>query len=98
MTGIFRRFFRVFLLDKTQMRANADFVSQAAPVGAKVLEVAPGPGYLSIELARRGFDVTGMELSSDFVEIEKRNAKAEGVSIDFRQGNASAMPLRDDSV
>jgi ubiquinone/menaquinone biosynthesis C-methylase UbiE len=78
-----------------EMRANADFVSQTAPVGAKVLEVAPGPGYLSIELAKRGFDVTGMELSPDFVEIEKRNAKAEGVSIDFRQGNASAMPLRD---
>jgi ubiquinone/menaquinone biosynthesis C-methylase UbiE len=80
-----------------EMREVADGVSQAAPVGAKVLEVAPGPGYLSIELAKRGFSVTGVELSQDFVEIEKRNAKAEGTSVDFKQGNASALPLADGS-
>ena len=76
-----------------EMRGYADIVSGYAPAGAKVLEVAPGPGYLSIELARRGFNVTGVEISADFVEIEKRNAAEAGVNVDFSQGNASALPL-----
>jgi ubiquinone/menaquinone biosynthesis C-methylase UbiE len=81
----------------TEMRENADLVRQVVPAGGKVLEIAPGPGYLSIELAKRGFSVTGVELSLDFVQIEKRNAKHEGVSVAFEQGNASSLPLADSS-
>lgn len=80
-----------------EMRGYADLVSGAAPGGGRVLEVAPGPGYLSIELATRGFEVSGVELSADFVEIEKRNAAEAGVRVDFRQGNASELPLPDAS-
>jgi ubiquinone/menaquinone biosynthesis C-methylase UbiE len=81
----------------SEMSQYADFISGYAAAEAKVLEVAPGPGYLSIELARRGFDVTGVEISADFVEIEKRNAAEAGVAVNFRQGNASAMPLPDET-
>jgi len=95
-----------------EMREMADTVAGNAAPGAKILEVAPGPGYLSIELAKRGFDVTGVELSHDFVAIEKRNAEEAGVSVDFRQGNAEeagvsvdfrqgnadALPLADGAV
>jgi ubiquinone/menaquinone biosynthesis C-methylase UbiE len=80
-----------------EMGSYADLVEANADKGAAVLEVAPGPGYLSIELARRGFLVTGVEISSDFVEIEKRNAKETGVSVDFKLGNASALPQPDHS-
>ena len=73
----------------------ADSVAAKTPDNAKVLEVAPGPGYLSIELAKRGFDVTGVELSADFVEIEKANAAEANVTVDFRQGNAATLPLAD---
>jgi len=80
----------------TEMREYADIVADYVEAGAKVLEVAPGPGYLSIELAKRGFAVTGVELSVDFVEIEKRNAGEADVNVDFQQGNASALPLPND--
>jgi len=76
-----------------EMAEYADIVSSCAEMGAQVLEIAPGPGYLSIELAKRGFNVTGVELSGDFVAIEKRNADEAGVKVDFRQGNASDIPL-----
>jgi len=76
-----------------EMREYADIVSDYAEKGAAVLEVAPGPGYLAIELARRGFIVTGVEISADFVEIEKRNALEAGVSVNFLQGNASELPF-----
>lgn len=78
-----------------EMNEYADIVSGYAEAGAKVLEVAPGPGYLAIELAKRGFAVTGVEISGDFVAIEKRNAEEAGVDIDFKQGNASELTLPD---
>ncbi|MDR3278422.1 MAG: class I SAM-dependent methyltransferase [Oscillospiraceae bacterium] len=81
-----------------EMSELADTVAGSADPGAKILEAAPGPGYLSIELARRGFDVVGVELSRDFVAIEKRNASEAGVRVDFRQGNADALPLADGEV
>jgi ubiquinone/menaquinone biosynthesis C-methylase UbiE len=63
-----------------------------------VLEVAPGPGFLSIELARRGLEVRAVDISKTFVEIARRNAAAEGVKPRFQLGNAAALPLDDASV
>lgn len=76
----------------------ADMIAAKTHEGAKILEVAPGPGYLSIELARRGFDVTGVELSEDFVKIEKANAAEANAAVNFLQGNASALPLANETV
>jgi ubiquinone/menaquinone biosynthesis C-methylase UbiE len=68
------------------------------PSGGDALEVAPGPGYLAIELARTGqFRVTGLDISKSFVEIASQNAYQAGVKIDFRHGNASRMPFPDES-
>jgi ubiquinone/menaquinone biosynthesis C-methylase UbiE len=78
---------------------NRDFPELAArlanhlPAGGRLLEVAPGPGYLSIEFARLGKTVTGVDISKTFVEIARENARQAGVQVDFRQGNASALPL-----
>jgi ubiquinone/menaquinone biosynthesis C-methylase UbiE len=63
---------------------------------ANVLEVAPGPGYFAIELVKMGnYNITGMDISTDFVEICKANAKRENVTINFVQGNVSQMPFED---
>ena len=62
--------------------------------GAQVLEVAPGPGYLAIEMARLGrFGVTGLDISHTFVEIASENALHQRVRVDFRQGDAAQMPF-----
>jgi ubiquinone/menaquinone biosynthesis C-methylase UbiE len=66
--------------------------------GAQVLEVAPGPGYLSIEMARlRGLHVTALDISHTFVEIGSENARRAGVTVDFRQGDVASMPFEADS-
>jgi ubiquinone/menaquinone biosynthesis C-methylase UbiE len=63
-----------------------------------VLEVAPGPGYFSIELGKRGkYKITGLDISRTFVEIARKNARQEGVEVDFGLGNASRMQFADDS-
>ena len=77
-----------------EMREQATEVAKHIKDGDSVLEVAPGAGYLSIELARLGnYRITGMDISKDLVEICTNNAKEAGVQVDFRQGNVSEMPF-----
>ena len=69
-------------------------VADAVPPGGSVLEVAPGPGFFAIELAKiGGRNVTGLDISRTFVEIAKRGAADAGVDVEFLQGNVSAMPF-----
>ena len=81
-----------------EMQEYAKKVKKHLTDNANVLEVAPGPGYFSIELAKMGnYNITGMDISADFVEICKTNAKRENVSINFLQGNVSQMPFEDNT-
>jgi ubiquinone/menaquinone biosynthesis C-methylase UbiE len=78
-------------------------ISDQLPEGGSVLEVAPGPGYFCIELARLNqaktgkYSITGLDISHTFVEIASKKAAEAGVRADFRQGNASSMPFADDA-
>ena len=85
------------LHDRTRFEETAQLVERRTQRGARVLEVAPGPGYLSIELARRGYAVTAVDISQSFVRMVSENARAAGVTVDARWGNASQLPLPDAS-
>jgi ubiquinone/menaquinone biosynthesis C-methylase UbiE len=79
-------------------RKQAVQLTAGLPAGARVLEVAPGPGYLAIEMARLGrVQVTGLDISHTFVEIATENARNLGVTVDFRQGDAARMPFETES-
>ena len=79
-------------------RRRAKSVAEHLPSGGDVLEVAPGPGYFAIELARLGeFKITGLDIGRTFRGIATENARRAGVKIDFRLGNASAMPFAGES-
>ena len=80
-----------------EYRKQAAQLTEGLPEGAKVLEVAPGPGYLAVEIARLGFQVTGLDISRTFVQIGSEHASQAGVSVDFRQGDAAVMPFEADS-
>jgi ubiquinone/menaquinone biosynthesis C-methylase UbiE len=90
--------------DKTTRRDMPEFQKLASQIdellaaGGDILEVAPGPGFLAIELAKRGrHRVVGLDISRTFVEIARKNADDAQVSVGFRQGNASQMPFADQS-
>jgi len=72
-------------------------VADRTPRRSHVLEVAPGPGFCAIEIARSGRYVTGLDISETFVRIAREHARRAGVAVDFRLGNASAMPFPDAS-
>jgi ubiquinone/menaquinone biosynthesis C-methylase UbiE len=80
-----------------EFRAAARKLAAQVP-GGRVLEVAPGPGYFAIELAKLGdYQITGLDISKTFVDLATKNATAAGVAVTFRQGNASVMPFESDS-
>lgn len=84
--------------DTQRFRDLAAQLRTVSPQGGDMLEVAPGPGYLAIEMAKSGaYRVTGLDVSRTMVELAHRNAAEAGVGVDFRQGNASAMPFADES-
>lgn len=92
--GIARWYARNTLRDMDEFRKLAVRLSEMLPAGGDILEVAPGPGYLAVELARQSrYRVTGLDISKTFVDIAQRNAAQAKVDVDFRQGNASAMPF-----
>lgn len=79
-------------------RTLARRTAEQIPSHARVLEVAPGPGYFAIELAKLGdYQITGLDISETFVEIARANAANAGVNIHFQQGNASSMPFAAES-
>src|SRR5215469_5855801 len=84
----------------TEMKEYAKEASKYLDEGS-VLEVAPGPGYLAIELAKLGIcnKIIGLDISKDFVEIAQRNAKEAGVSevVEFQHGNVADIHFPDNS-
>jgi ubiquinone/menaquinone biosynthesis C-methylase UbiE len=81
-----------------EMKGYAQEVARHIHEGCSILEVAPGPGYLAIELAKLGrYEITGLDISKDFVEIARRNAKEAGVEVEFRHGNVADIPFPDDT-
>jgi ubiquinone/menaquinone biosynthesis C-methylase UbiE len=84
--------------DLDEFRKLAARLRDLLPAGGDVLEVAPGPGFLLVELARTPqLRVSALEISRTFVEIARRNAAEAGVNANIVQGNASAMPFADAS-
>ncbi|HSU24541.1 MAG TPA: class I SAM-dependent methyltransferase [Pyrinomonadaceae bacterium] len=65
--------------------------------GMKVLDVACGSGNLAVEAARKGADVTGLDLAENLVEAARKRAEATGLNIKFEQGDAENLPYEDNN-
>lgn len=80
-------------LDAPQVAAEADWIEHALGVeaGASVLDVACGVGRHACELAQRGYEVTGVDLSPTM--IQRANAAAHGTPRhpDFVHGDMMAL-------
>src|SRR5262245_48869646 len=98
MEGFIARWYARNTKSRGDHKESAELVAAQLAAGARVLEVAPGPGYLAIELAKLGeFHIVGLDISRSFVEIARQNAVDAGVAVAFQQGDASSMPFAADS-
>ena len=62
--------------------------------GQSILDVCCGYGRHSIELARRGYRVTGIDLSPKQIAVARRRAKEEDLTINFLIGDAREMEFQ----
>ncbi|HPH97715.1 MAG TPA: class I SAM-dependent methyltransferase [Anaerolineaceae bacterium] len=68
-----------------QTGQQVDFIIAALRLkgGDRVLDLACGFGRHSMELARRGFEVTGVDITADYIAEARKQAAREGLKVEF---------------
>jgi len=59
----------------------------------KILDIGCGTGRHAIELAKRGYQVTGIDLSDSQLKRAREKAQKAGVTIDFQTQDARNLPF-----
>lgn len=62
--------------------------------GARILDVACGHGRHSLELARRGYRVMGVDISDSSLELARTRAAHERLDVELVQGDMRELPWR----
>jgi len=62
----------------------------------RILDIGCGTGRHSIELTKRGYDVTGIDLSESQLQRAREKALAQNLSIDFQRQDARNLPFDDE--
>src|SRR3954470_21796907 len=83
----------------TQIQIVSELLIEALDVHSteKVLDVATGSGNAALAAARRFCDVTGVDYVPELIERARERAAAKRMTIDFRVGDAEALPFEDAS-
>src|SRR5512132_2219683 len=63
--------------------------------GERVLDVACGSGNAALAAARCGCEVTGIDYVPELLDRGRERAAAEGLSVDFAEGDAEALQFPD---
>ncbi|GAB3550602.1 class I SAM-dependent methyltransferase [Noviherbaspirillum agri] len=65
--------------------------------GTRMLDVGCGAGQIAIPAARAGVQVTGVDIASNSIEQARARARAEGLQVQFDEGDAEMLPYADAS-
>jgi ubiquinone/menaquinone biosynthesis C-methylase UbiE len=72
-----------------------DFVEKGLINKGKALDICCGAGTNTIYLAKKGFEVTGIDISPTAIEYARKKAEQANVKIDFRVQNFLELPFGD---
>jgi len=77
---------------------ECDFIEQEIrrDKSLKIIDIGCGTGRHSIELAKRGYQVIGIDLSESQLKRAREKAKEQGVKIDFEKHDARNLPFKGD--
>ena len=77
-----------------EARRQVDFLLECLDIAppCDVLDLGCGDGRHSLELTRRGYRVTGLDLSGELLERARRRTAEEGLDITFIQGDMRDPP------
>lgn len=78
---------------------SAGYLVAALEPGQRLLDVGCGPGTITLDLAARVSpgEVVGVDASVAVLDIARTAAAEAGVPVEFRTGDAMALPFEDDS-
>ncbi len=82
------------VMTEEQTRSEADFIQKVLqlPPRAQVLDVPCGGGRHSLELAARGYQVTGVDLSADFLKAARAQAAERQLAVAWEQREMCDLP------
>ena len=85
-------------IEDERTRAEVDFVVGALELApdARVLDLACGHGRHSLELARRGYRVSGLDLSAPSLEVARGRAADDGLAVEFGECDMREIPFEDE--
>jgi SAM-dependent methyltransferase len=74
--------------------AEVDFIVRVSGLrpGARMLDVPCGSGRHCLELARRGYPVTGLDVSAEAIEHARNAAADKRLRVDLRLGDMRTLP------
>jgi len=77
---------------------ECDFVEQeiGRNKALRIIDIGCGTGRHSIELARRGYSLIGVDLSESQLIRAREKAKEAGLTIDFQKHDARNLPFKDE--
>lgn len=75
---------------------ETDFLESLFKAGSRVLDIGCGTGRHSIELASRGFDVTGIDLSENMLQKAQEHAAARAVNVSLMQKDARSLAFNEE--
>ena len=83
----------------TQIQIVSEFLIESLDLRSTelVLDVATGSGNAAIAAARRGCDVVGVDYVPALLDRARRRTAAEGLDVQFVDGDAEALPFADGS-
>lgn len=80
----------------TEQEVEFLYSTLAMTPGDRILDVGCGPGRHSVELARRGLSVVGIDLSPVFVSLARARASDAGVALSLFEMDAVQLPFEDE--
>lgn len=82
--------------DRTEAEVDRAIMMLHPQGGERVLDLACGIGRHSLELRRRGFEVVGVDISPDLLEMAEREAEAQSLEVSFVQADLRELDMRDE--
>jgi ubiquinone/menaquinone biosynthesis C-methylase UbiE len=93
-------YFEEYVEDLTPERTKieVDFLEKELKLrkGAKIFDLACGHGRHTIELAKRGYLMTGQDINASFLKHAKQSAKKAGVEVNWIKSDVRQIPFENE--
>jgi SAM-dependent methyltransferase len=82
--------------DRTEAEVDRAIMMLKPQGSERVLDLACGIGRHSLELRRRGFEVVGVDIADDLLEMAARSAQEQDLDVSFVQADLRELDLEDE--